>query len=89
MLVEYTHTTQNCFVADGEKHCKADDDNTGGFTLAVVEDAPVGKPLPQTDAVTGTDDGSPFGTLWIVYAGLAGAIAAAAVLARGPRRRRQ
>jgi hypothetical protein len=89
MLVAYTHTPQNCFVVDGEKRCKPDDDNTGGFTIAVVEDAPVGHPLPQTDAVSGTDGGSPFGSLWVVYAGLAGAIAAAAVLARGPRRRRQ
>jgi hypothetical protein len=87
MLVEYTLTPQNCVVVDGDKTCKPDDDDTGGFTIAVIEDSPVGKPLPQTDAASVTDGASPFDMLWVVYAGLAGTIVAAAVLAMGPRRR--
>ena len=87
MLVAYTTSTQNCIVFEGKKTCKSDDDDSGGFTLAVIQDAPIGKPLPQTDAASVTGSASPYDTLWVVYAGLAGAIAAAAVLARGSRRR--
>jgi hypothetical protein len=87
MLVRYTHTPQNCIVVEGEKRCRPDDDDTGGFTLAVIQDSPIGMPLPQTDVAAPGDPGASSDAPWIFFAGLAGSIAAAAVLARSSRRR--
>ena len=87
MLVKYDATdTRNCAVVNGDKKCKADEDGSGGFVVAVISDAPVGHPLPATDTLpveqaAPSDDG-----LWLLIQGLAGAAALALFLARPARR---
>ena len=89
-LVEYTTTVppQNCAVYKGQTKCVPDDDNAGGFTIAVIVDSPKGQQPPSTDtepvaAATNEPSGD---TLWWLVAGLSGVIAAVAVVARTSRR---
>ena len=88
MLVEYAapSSPENCLVLDGKKQCVADDDNNGGFTMAVIQDSPKDIPPPATDTVT--EDGPANNTPWFVIAALIGTIAAATLIT-GPSRRRR
>ena len=54
---------ENCAVEAGQRTCSPDEDNSGGFVIAVIPDSPTGavepiasakpsaKPLPPTDTI--------------------------------------
>ena len=86
-LVKYTTTVppQNCAVYKGETRCQADDDNTGGFTIAVIVDSPKHQNAPATDTEATVTNAPSNDALWWLVAGLSGAVATMAVLARTSR----
>jgi len=55
LLVQYRIPVQarNCTVVNGAVVCEPDDDNTSGFTLAVVVDSPTGGVEPATATPNG------------------------------------
>ena len=95
MLVKYRtpETPENCFVVDGKKECKPDEDGSGGFTVAAIVDSPIGAPptearpaAPATDTDPAPDPTPRNDTMWLLL-GLVGVASAAAYLARtAPRR---
>ena len=60
ILVHYTASSENCSLANRILRCEADDDQSGGFLIAVVVDSPIGGvgpevTAPPTDTVSGDD----------------------------------
>ncbi len=95
MLVRYRipETPERCFVADGKKECLPDNDETGGYTVAVIVDSPIGAPptearpeAPATDTDPASDPAPRNDVVWLLLV-LVGVASAAAYLARtAPRR---
>ena len=95
MLVKYRtpETPENCFVVDGKKQCKPDEDGSGGFTVAAIVDSPIGAPPTEARPAAPATDTDPApaptprnDTMWLLL-GLVGVASAAAYLARtAPRR---
>ena len=98
MRVKYRtpETPENCFVVDGKKQCKPDEDGSGGFTVAAIVDSPIGAPPTEARPAAPATDTDPApaptprnDTTWLLL-GLVGVASAAAYLARtAPRREPQ
>jgi len=54
MLVRYSipSTSMNCAVLRGKQTCSPDDDDSGGFLVAVVVDSPSGGTAPDTNTTS-------------------------------------
>ena len=61
MLVKYRtpETPENCFVVDGKKECKPDEDGSGGFTVAAIVDSPIGAPPTEARPAAPATDTDP------------------------------
>lgn len=58
---EVPETPEICIIVGDQRHCRPDDQQSGGFTLAVVVDSPTGTypTLPPTDVAPRQPEGGP------------------------------